>query len=37
MNSDEKDYIDLFWIFPPLEMLHEAKSLMTKFGNANLI
>jgi hypothetical protein len=37
MNSDEKDYIDLFWIFfRPLDVLHEAKSLM-KLGNANII
>jgi hypothetical protein len=32
MNSDEKDYIDLFWdLFPAArDVLHEAKSLMTK-------
>jgi len=33
MNSDEKDYIDLFWVFFPSarEVLHEAKA----FNNSN--
>lgn len=32
MNSDEKDYIDLFWIFFPAarDVLHEAKSFNDK-------
>jgi gliding motility associated protien GldN len=32
MNSDEKDYIELFWIFFPSarEVLHEAKSFNNK-------
>ena len=32
MNSDEKDYIDLFWVFFPAsrDLLHEAKSFNDK-------
>ena len=32
MNSDEKDYIELFWVFFPAsrDVLHEAKSFNDK-------
>jgi hypothetical protein len=35
MNSDEKDYIELFWIFSTArEVLHEAKAFNDKKNSA---
>jgi hypothetical protein len=31
LNSDEQDYIELFWVFfHPLDVLHEAKAFNDK-------